>query len=74
MQIQEIQAPAAMKNECRDITLPAVIQQLAGEHAQVTEELGRLPATEWLSKRGRELGNREQELFTTLDVLRRLAQ
>ena len=54
--------------------MPAVIQQLAGEHAQVTEELGRLPATEWLSKRGRELGNREQELFTTLDVLRRLAQ
>ncbi|MEZ2739132.1 MULTISPECIES: hypothetical protein [Comamonas] len=70
MQTQQVQAQAAMKNECQALTLPAVIQRLTTEQAQVSAELSRMPADAWLNARGRALANREQELFTTLTVLR----
>ena len=63
-----------MKNECQALTLPAVIQRLTTEQAQVSAELSRMPADAWLNARGRALANREQELHITLDVLQRLTQ
>ena len=74
MKTMNTQAPAAIKNECCALTLPAVIQQLAAEQTKVAAELGRLPADAWLSNHGRALANREQELFTTLNVLRDMTQ
>lgn len=55
---KNMQATTAIKTECQAPTLPAVIQRLAAEHAQVAAELA----------------NREQELHITLDVLQRLTQ
>lgn len=67
-------ALAAIKTECQALTLPAIIRRLTAEQALVSAELSRLPADAWFNVRGRALANREQELFTTLHVLRDMTQ
>lgn len=56
------------------ITLHQTINTLREEKASINAELSRLPAEQWLSKRGRELANREQELHITLGVLQRMVE
>ena len=56
------------------ITLHQTINTLREEKASINSELSRLPAEQWLSKRGRELANREQELHITLGVLQRVVE
>lgn len=72
MQTQINQGQTAINSECQAPTLPEVMRRLSAEKALVSAELGCMPASEWSSKRCKELGNREQELFTTLDVLKRM--
>ncbi|MBD9530613.1 hypothetical protein IB233_03065 [Comamonas sp. CMM01] len=59
---------------CGAPTLPAVVARLSAEHAQVDAELGAMKVSEWESPRCKALVNREQELRTTLTVLRGLTQ
>lgn len=61
-----------MKNECHAPALPEVLRRLRAEKALVTAELSTMPPDAWLNVRGRALANREQELHTTLTVLREL--
>lgn len=53
-------------------TLSVAIKRLSLEKNEVQAKLATLPASEWSSDHGRALDNREQELFTTLDVLQRM--
>lgn len=73
MKNQELQALAAMKTEVGAMTLPCILKRLQREKALVDDELNQMPADSWFNVRGRELMNREQELFTTLRVLEGLA-
>ncbi|GEM_PF-6156749 len=59
---------------CQATTLPVVVNLLRAEHAQVDAELGAMKVSEWESPRCKALVNREQELRTTLTVLRGLTQ
>lgn len=59
-----------MKNECQALTLPAVIQRLTAEKALVEAEISTTPTDGLFNARGWQLINREQELHTTLTVLR----
>lgn len=54
-------------------TLEQVIKRLKAEKAMVEAALNRMPADAWFNVRGRELMNREQELQTTLTVLKEIA-
>lgn len=58
----------------KEVTLSNVISILHEEKNGINAELSRLPAEQWLSKRGRELANREQELHITLGVLQRVVE
>lgn len=58
----------------KEITLSKAISTLREEKNRINAELSRLPAEQWLSKRGRELANREQELHITLGVLNRMME
>jgi hypothetical protein len=59
---------------CGAPTLPEVVARLSAEHAKVDAELGAMKVSEWESPRCKALVNREQELRTTLTVLRGLTQ
>ena len=59
---------------CGAPTLPVVIKRLVQEQIQVASELNSMEPDAWLNARGRALDNREQELHTTLSVLRGLGQ
>lgn len=59
---------------CGAITLPVVIKRLVQEQIQIASELNAMEPDAWLNARGRALANREQELQTTLTVLRGLSQ
>ena len=72
MQTQVDHAQAAHKFECHMPNLKQVIERLAAEKDLVSSALGCMPYEKWPSTRCRELCNREQELHTTLDVLRRM--
>lgn len=74
MQTQSTCAPAAIKAECTAPTLPYLIKFLTKEQIQIASELNAMEPDAWLNARGRALTNREQELHTTLSVLRGLGQ
>lgn len=74
MQDQPTSAPAAIKTECTAPTLPYLIKYLTKEQIQVASELNSMEPDAWLNAHGRALANREQELQTTLTVLRGLGQ
>jgi hypothetical protein len=59
---------------CDAPTLPVVIKRLSAECAALAAELNTMEPDALLSVRGRALANREQELVTTLTVLRGLGQ
>lgn len=61
-----------MKNECHALTLPAVIKRLTAEKALVEAEIATTPTDGLFNAKGWQLINREQELHTTLQVLRAL--
>lgn len=73
MQRPTNQALHAIKSECHMPTLEQVIKRLKAEKAMVEAALNRMPADAWFNVRGRELMNREQELQTTLTVLKEIA-
>lgn len=73
MKNQVTQAQTAMKFDSCAMTLPCILKRLQREKALVEEELGQMQADSWFNVRGRELMNREQELFTALRVLEGLA-
>lgn len=73
MQRPTNQALHAIKSECHMPTLEQVIKRLKAEKAMVEAALNRMPADVWFNVRGRELMNREQELQTTLTVLKEIA-
>lgn len=73
MQRPTNQALHAIKSECYMPTLEQVIKRLKAEKAMVEAALNRMPADAWFNVRGRELMNREQELQTTLTVLKEIA-
>lgn len=73
MQRPTNQALHAIKSECHMPTLEQVIKRLKAEKAMVEAELNRMPADAWFNVRGRRLCNREQELQTTLTVLKEIA-
>ena len=68
-----MQAQEAIKNECKAPTLPYLIKYFQKEKSAIEAELSRMPADAWFNVRARGLMNREQELHTTLNVLRELA-
>ena len=72
MNTQQQQAQPAMKTECNAPTLPAVIHRLTAEKALIDAELKTMTPDAWLVARGRKLINREQELHTTLSVLKHM--
>lgn len=65
-------AQGASKTMCTAPTLPSLIKHLLKEKAAVVAELEAMAPDAWLNVRGRTLANREQELHTTLGVLRGL--
>jgi len=67
-----IQAQQATNNECKAPTLPYLIKYFQKEKSAIEVELQRMPADTWFNVRARELMNREQELHSTLNVLREL--
>ena len=73
-EIKEMKAPAAIKLDAPAITLPCLIKCLQQEKEGIEAELNRMPPDAWLNVRGRALANREQELHTTLVVLRTFKQ
>lgn len=68
-----MQAQTAIKNECKAPSLPCLIKYFQKEKSTIEAELNRMPADAWFNVRARQLMNREQELHTTLNVLRELA-
>lgn len=58
----------------KEVTLSKAISTLREEKNRINAALGQLPAEQWLSKHGRELANREQELHITLVVLNRMME
>ena len=74
MQNHHSSAQAAIKTECTAPALPYVIKYLAKERSQIAAELNAMAPDAWLNARGRALANREQDLHTTLAVLRGLGQ
>lgn len=74
MDEQSIQAQDAIKSEFSESTLPYLIKYLQKEKSAVVAELEAMTPEAWLDSHGRALANREQELYTTLAVLRGLAQ
>lgn len=67
-----MQAQQVIKNECKAPTLPYLIKYFQKEKSAIEVELQRMPADAWFNVRARELMNREQELHTTLNILREL--
>lgn len=59
---------------CGAPTLPVVIKRLSAEQIALAAELNTMEPDAWLNARGRALVCREQELVTTLAVLRGLVQ
>ncbi len=59
---------------CTAPTLPYLIQHLTEEQIKVASELNSMEPDAWMTVQGRALANREQELHTTLRVLRGLVQ
>lgn len=59
---------------CGAPTLPVVIKRLSAEQTALAAELNTMEPDAWLNARGRALVSREQELVTTLAVLRGLGQ
>lgn len=74
MHQQSTQAQAAIKSDCTAPTLNYLIKYLTKEQIQIASELNAMEPDAWLNARGRALANREQELNTTLTVLRGLCQ
>lgn len=74
MQTQRQHAPAAIKVECQSPTLTYVMKYLVKEQTEIAAELETMEPDAWLNARGRALANREQELHTTLAVLRGLTR
>lgn len=65
-----VQAKAAIKSECVGLTLPRILKRLEGEKAMVNAELSAMPPDELFGAKAARLFNREQELHTTLTVLK----
>lgn len=69
-----MQAQSQAKPACTAPTLPYVIKYLTKEQIRIASELNSMEPDAWLNVQGRALANREQELHTTLRVLRGLVQ
>lgn len=65
---------ASMQRSVGNPTLLVLIERLKQEQIQIASELEAMAPDAWLNVRGRALANREQDLHTTLAVLRGLAQ
>ena len=74
MNNQTSAAQGAIQKQGASVTLVQAIGLLREEKHSINQELAALPAVQWLEARGRELGNREQELHITIDVLGRMFQ
>ncbi len=74
MNQQTSKAQVAIQKQSASVTLVQAIGLLREEKNSINQELAALPAAQWLEARGRELGNREQELHITIDVLGRMFQ
>ena len=72
MNQQTSKAQGAIQKQSASVTLVQAIGLLREEKNSINQELAALPAVQWLEARGRELGNREQELHITIDVLGRI--